>query len=328
MDPDIAKRLFDEGGTFVLLDVPVGTEFGIDMNTWNVGDKFRGVKMIPPGLHFIYYSAVSKEGSTAPRTGFFHWFEKEEVLARFYSAKDEEITDRRATEDELERFKANKKEMDTFLGVYPYESWKQWVSITNHISKKLLERIQPLCVTIASASNLVRREEQEENIVGEPSERKRHKGSGSATREEDLMSHLICAPGTEIRWSQILGELQFAFVCFLVAHVYDSFERWKRLIDVICRSEKALHDHPGFFMDFMTVLHFQIKLVPQDFFADIVSNNNFLIDALRKFFPNVEEEGSDALVKRAKKFKEHLQDKFEWDFEEENEDDQPVVVDL
>ena len=33
------------------------------------GDKFLGVKMIPPGLHFLYYSPVSKEGQVAPRTG-------------------------------------------------------------------------------------------------------------------------------------------------------------------------------------------------------------------------------------------------------------------
>jgi A1 cistron-splicing factor AAR2 len=128
-----------------------------------------------------------------------------------------------------------------------------------------------------------------------------------------------------------LGELQFAFICFLVGQVYDGFERWKRLINVICRSEQAVRDHPGFFIDFMTVLHFQIKLVPQDFFADIVSNNNFLVDSLRRFFPNVADSGKgddDPLIKRAKKFKEHLQDKFEWDFDEEPEDEMPVVVDL
>ncbi len=79
---------------------------------------------------------MSKEGSTAPRTGFFHCFEKGEVLARFYSQRDEEISDRRATEDEMDAFKANKKEMDRFLGAYPYESWKQWVALTNHITSE------------------------------------------------------------------------------------------------------------------------------------------------------------------------------------------------
>jgi len=55
MDPQLAKRLFEKGAIFILLDVPVGTEFGIDYNSWEVGPNFKGVKMIPPGIHFVYY---------------------------------------------------------------------------------------------------------------------------------------------------------------------------------------------------------------------------------------------------------------------------------
>ena len=55
MDQDIANKLLYEGGTLVILGMPPGTEFGIDMNTWNVGHKFKGIKMIPPGIHFIYF---------------------------------------------------------------------------------------------------------------------------------------------------------------------------------------------------------------------------------------------------------------------------------
>uniref|UniRef100_A0A3P9D0N2 Protein AAR2 homolog n=1 Tax=Maylandia zebra TaxID=106582 RepID=A0A3P9D0N2_9CICH len=38
-----------EGATLVLLGVPQGTELGIDCKSWQVGPRFRGVKMIPPG---------------------------------------------------------------------------------------------------------------------------------------------------------------------------------------------------------------------------------------------------------------------------------------
>ena len=55
MSQDSAKRLFAEGGFLVLLDVPKGTEIGIDYQCWSVGPRFKGIKMIPPGLHFIYY---------------------------------------------------------------------------------------------------------------------------------------------------------------------------------------------------------------------------------------------------------------------------------
>ena len=60
MDPELARRLFFEGATVVILNMPKGTEFGIDYNSWEVGPKFRGVKMIPPGIHFLHYSSVDK----------------------------------------------------------------------------------------------------------------------------------------------------------------------------------------------------------------------------------------------------------------------------
>ena len=55
MDNDLARRLFADGAALVLLDVPERTEFGMDYNSWTVGPKFKGVKMIPTGLHFIFY---------------------------------------------------------------------------------------------------------------------------------------------------------------------------------------------------------------------------------------------------------------------------------
>lgn len=55
MDQDLAKRLLVEGATLVILDVPIGTDIGIDIKSWNSGENFRGIKMIPPGFHFIHY---------------------------------------------------------------------------------------------------------------------------------------------------------------------------------------------------------------------------------------------------------------------------------
>ena len=46
MDQERAKKLFDYGATFIFLDVPEGTEFGMDCNVWTLGPKFKGVKMM------------------------------------------------------------------------------------------------------------------------------------------------------------------------------------------------------------------------------------------------------------------------------------------
>ena len=55
VDNDTAVRLLKEGGTFIFLDVPPGMEFGIDLKIWTTGDQFKGVKMIPPGAHYIHF---------------------------------------------------------------------------------------------------------------------------------------------------------------------------------------------------------------------------------------------------------------------------------
>lgn len=55
MDQDLAKFLFNHGATLIVTDVPTGTDFGIDLKSWNTGENFKGMKMIPPGFHFIHY---------------------------------------------------------------------------------------------------------------------------------------------------------------------------------------------------------------------------------------------------------------------------------
>lgn len=58
IDQELAKRMLVEGATIVFLNVPTGTEFGIDLKSWNTGHLFKGVKMIPPGIHIIHYRFV------------------------------------------------------------------------------------------------------------------------------------------------------------------------------------------------------------------------------------------------------------------------------
>lgn len=55
MDQNVAQVLLTQGATLILLDVPVGTDVGIDLKSWNTGDNFKGIKMIPPGVHLVHY---------------------------------------------------------------------------------------------------------------------------------------------------------------------------------------------------------------------------------------------------------------------------------
>lgn len=128
-------------------------------------------------------------------------------------------------------------------------------------------------------------------------------------------------------FSGILGEIQFAFICFLIAQNYDSFEHWKTLVHLLCSSDQSLRLRPQLFIDLISLLHFQVREIPSDFFVDIVSSNNFLTITLQEFFSNLEAEDIDATLRsKGLKFRQHLTQKFKWDFTSEPDDYAPVVV--
>lgn len=77
------------------------------------------------------------------------------------------------------------------------------------------------------------------------------------------------------------GELQFAFVCFLLGNVYEAFEHWKQLLNLLCRSEEAMVKHHTLYVNLISILYHQLGEIPPDFFVDIVSQNNFLTSTLQ-----------------------------------------------
>ena len=53
-------QLSEQTGTLLLLDVPEGTIVGLDFTSYTVGPSFKGIKLIPPGLHLVHYCARDK----------------------------------------------------------------------------------------------------------------------------------------------------------------------------------------------------------------------------------------------------------------------------
>lgn len=105
MDPEVAKRLHNEGATLIVSDVPEGTEFGIDYFSCNVGPRFKGIKMIPPGLHFIYYSAVNRGGQSAPRTGLFLFSKRQDVFVLRWDPSTEDVVEVDVNEEEKDKYR-------------------------------------------------------------------------------------------------------------------------------------------------------------------------------------------------------------------------------
>ncbi|CAL1530086.1 unnamed protein product [Lymnaea stagnalis] len=370
MDQVTARNLFEQGAMFILIGFPEGSEFGIDYNSWNVGPNFKGVKMIPPGLHFIYYSSFSSNDQLGlgPRSGFFCNFLPKEVIVRKWNAKTEDID--LVPEDEQQKYKSNKEELDKFLGPYPYEKYKQWVSLTNLINIDIVNLLEPECGRIYSialfeseASTTQSRKAAatsmaEVNMDLETTQRskkvmlpKLKKVQGTKIRYSSVPKkkfpdgstpaeiskynmdstyalNLLLAERFDHNIGKLLGEVQFAFICFLIGQNYDSFEQWKKLVYLLCTSGDAAIQHPDVYLDFITILHFQIREIPSEFFVDIVTRNNFLTLTLHELFQNLLSDNIDSKLKQKSiSFQKHLTEKFKWDFSTEPDDYAPVVVD-
>lgn len=390
MSQETAQVLFQEGATLIFLNVPKGTEFGIDMKSWNTGENFKGVKMIPPGLHFIHYSAVGKMGDTAPRIGFLHNFIPKELLVMKWDSKLEDINQSSVSSEEVERIRQNLKNLDKSLGPYPYDVYDKWKNLTSHITLELVEKLQPASGNIRSALELVScsnadrprgvaTDKNEASTSKEipampetlsPGSRRKIFRPGMENIDDDLLPDLKPVPGTEIRFTQfpersypdgstpaeitkhsldssyvleylikahqspidLIGELQFAFICFLIGHSLDAFEHWKRIANIICSSESALSKFRIVFDSFLTAFDAELVEVPEDFLANIVSNNNFVYHKLRELFRSIDNSNIDGRLKtKARRFKMKLTQEYQWDFSNLNEDEDdeaPVIVEI
>ncbi|RZC00563.1 AAR2 domain containing protein [Asbolus verrucosus] len=374
MDQSTARRLLAEGGFFIFLEVPKGTEFGIDMKSWNTGEKFRGVKMIPPGVHFIFYSAVSNTDDIAPRMGFFHNFKKSEVLVKKWDKKTEDISMELVSEEEVVNLKENLMMLDEFLGPYPYDILDKWKSLTANITDNLLCKLTPRSGQVKSALELQSCSDAErpkgikKDSPNMPSCSYVKKARLTESKENDLLPVLKPVEGTELRFTpfpsknypedaspsqitqhsldrtyvfekmlsqyskpmEIIGELEFCFVCFLVGHSLEAFDQWKKLVTLFCSCDLAVRKYRQIFDVFITLLEIHIKEIPEEFLADIVSNNNFVYVNLKKIFRTIQSSDVDGQLKtKIDRFRNSLTATYLWDFghlDSEEEDEAPVVV--
>lgn len=114
MPQDMARILYEEGALLIVAGVPTGTEIGVDLSPNKVDEMFRGIKMIPPGAHFVYTAAEGAYGDTAARVGFIHYFKKQEIVIREWNEQTEELRPRSNAnlERDKTRIRENLSELD------------------------------------------------------------------------------------------------------------------------------------------------------------------------------------------------------------------------
>ncbi|KAI8372918.1 A1 cistron-splicing factor [Radiomyces spectabilis] len=356
MDQETANALFNVGGFLLFFNAPPNLEFGIDYNAWTVGPLFKGVKLIPPGLHFIYFSATSKEGVQGIRTGFFKYFESQEVVVREWNPASEDLRDETELDpDQVERYRLNIRDFDRNMGPYPLDPptfYQRWQRLTNYITPGLVRRILPNNGRVSHLPSKSASTDEVLDVKDKRVGRQVEKEEGMEFTYFDLrQSFPRGATGDEVtRWSLdkswlardllqrvyrnnhtlMLGEMQLAFVCLLMAQNFSGFNQWKHLVHLLCSCEDLVQEKPNMFIDFFDVLQYQLDECPEDFFRDILSENNFIASMLKTFARNIPPNSVD-LRSRFERLKKFIATRFKWEIPEsdsDEDDDEPVVVEM
>lgn len=352
MDQNTVEKLHEYGAFLVLLDVPRATEFSIDWNSWTTDTKFKGLKMIPPGVHYISYRI-----NGAPTSGFFHFFSQKEVFCRKWNSSAaifKELDELTSTNIALPQ---NLKSMDSELAPYPIEDYKKWCGLSNFISRDALMRLNPFCGFVDSVCDYTPKVDENNRskldkdglpiLSQTPESRIQYTAVSRQWWPENCSAQERSIHAQDSSWflgqllakcggvDDLLAELQYSYIVFVIGQHMASFDHWKQLLRVFsyCTDIGA---HSGLYQKFFITLYFQIQTMPEDFMVDIVSSNNVVLQCLNQLFRNVfdaKSEIPEALFTRSSKFRKYCETKFNWklyeDGESEDDDeDGPTIVQL
>ncbi|KAG7017952.1 Protein AAR2-like protein [Cucurbita argyrosperma subsp. argyrosperma] len=337
MDPETALQLVKHGATILLLDVPQYTLIGIDTQMFSVGPSFKGIKMIPPGPHFLYYSSSSREGREfSPITGFFVDAGSSEVIVRKWDQREERLV--KVSEEEEQRFgeAVRKLEFDRQLEPIGGDiSVACEPGISQSTSKSAIEKVLDDQLKASKFAMHVDSSQRRKCYYTEiPHVIKQRGVHGQELTNLNLDKTLLLEKllkkdfgGSE---DLLLGELQFAFVVFLMGQSLEGFLQWKSLVSLFFEcTEAPFCTRSQLFTKFIKVLYHQLKFgLEKDHSNDTgrtstildeswFSADSFLYHLCKDFFSLVLEAPvvDGDLLTWTRKLKELLENSLDWKFQ-------------
>eukprot|EP00347_Sterkiella_histriomuscorum_P015680 403356101 len=158
-------------------------QFGIDNQYWQTGPNFKGIKLIPPGAHYVYYALQDEE--FAARMGFFIfineaqeirdsqqeesidseiYYTKQDVIVRKWNSERQEFEKVQDQQEEISYQEGVRNmDFDKYLGVYPMQNFQQWQGLSSFISKEVIDRIE----SVNSNHTILSEENERKNRIQE-----------------------------------------------------------------------------------------------------------------------------------------------------------------
>ncbi|KAI9719823.1 MAG: hypothetical protein M1812_003312 [Candelaria pacifica] len=289
---------FPGWGTAVLmLDLPSAALCGIDLLSFTPSLRFRGIKNLPPGIHFFFTGASA---SLSVRHGTWVQIgtprsESTTVIIKKWDAEKEELVEEPDQAVQM-RWRAN---IGTVWdeGLTPYrqsvlsaggelgavEETNDWARLTDCITPALLSRITNGHLDDWTLSSASCAKEDTESIPGLSNEEdfaalekplgflpinlKQTWREGAVGRERTeaakdrswALGDLIERHCSQDGEGQIIGEMQFTFLMVLTLGNYSCLEQWKRILNLALTCHSATNDRSGLFVKVLGALKLQLQ---------------------------------------------------------------------
>lgn len=269
-------------GTLLVDHVPElgpGAVVGIDSQFFSVNNVFKGVKLIPKGLHFLHYSRTLDEGS-AVRYGWWFHCDDHQVIAWNMQSESALASPTALHLQDLGRFYP-------YMVEYP-EDRHRWAQLTSFLDLAAVHGyLASPESAVSTATPLL-----EENMVLLDVLRRRDPGQSFLHTHRDELRYTIvqthvrrdAAPAADVTgdfldrsWylhklfghdvTILLAEVQLCFVHFLVLANMCSLTQWTALLALILRSRRFLDHHPDFCCSFLRVFEAQVALFPEEYMS-------------------------------------------------------------
>lgn len=334
--PDPSPKL---SPAILLIGLPPGILCGVDLLTFTTSARFRGIKDLPSGWHFVY---TSETASLSIREGF--WFEipssiphsSPPLVIRIWDAKSGVLTS--CPENAVAGYHAQLSALWTehltpyrqSAGDGPGEEKADWVQLTAHISLKLLTHLtgseEPI---INSASCAVQdrdeipglsageatRNERELGVLGIDLKRTWRHGAVGRERTEGAMDRSWALEDLVERWqgegeewgSAVMGEMEACFIMVLTVANYSCLEEWKRVLGLVLTCKALVKEREEWFSRFLEQLRRQLARgddVEGGLFDMSDEGGGYLKELLKGFKRSLEQtfdEGQGQAVKESMK---------------------------
>ncbi|VDP81097.1 unnamed protein product [Schistosoma curassoni] len=131
------------------------------------------------------------------RVGFVANFTQPGFIVKKWQKEKEDFIDIKLTDNEVERIISNFDEISMYLGQYPAESHRDWISLSNFITTCTLTRLVPYCGRLYSCPHFL---SEPSNTQERLALKNSYATSCSNKNSEDLLPNLSIIPGTELRF--------------------------------------------------------------------------------------------------------------------------------